>query len=251
MSGLHIKTVIETKNYELTRFSVMCGCCDHKGPMYLVSKGSGIEIAESNEGNDERIEAYAYYDWYNLICVSCNALNIIQQSAHEFDRDPYDDAIPTKTKHLYPHIDMSIPTPHKLMPEDIRRDYEEARMVLLISPRSSAALLRLAVQKICKELGEKGKRINEDIKNIVSRGLPIHIQQALDIVRIIGNGAVHPGQVDLRDDLNTAKELFNLINEIIEDRIAAKQKQAIINEMYNELPESTLKGIEDRDQKPS
>ncbi len=47
--------------------------------------------------------------------------------------------------------------------EDIRRDYDEAAKVLALSPRGAAALLRLAIRKLCKELGEPGKNINEDI----------------------------------------------------------------------------------------
>jgi hypothetical protein len=38
------------------------------------------------------------------------------------------------------------------------------------------------------------------------------VQQSLDIVRVIGNDAVHPGQIDLTDDIETATKLFVLIN---------------------------------------
>ncbi len=83
--------------------------------------------------------------------------------------------------------------------DEIRRDYDEASSILDLSPRGSAALIRLAIQKLCKELGKSGKNLNDDIGELVKDGLSIEAQKALDVVRVIGNNAVHPGQVDLRD----------------------------------------------------
>ena len=51
------------------------------------------------------------------------------------------------------------------LPKDVLKDYNEAKDIVNISPRGAAALLRLAVQKLCVHFGEKGKVINDDIKN--------------------------------------------------------------------------------------
>src|SRR5688572_10249423 len=79
--------------------------------------------------------------------------------------------------------------------------------------------LRLAIKKLCAELGETGKNINDDIASLEKKGLDKRVQQALDIVRVIGNDAVHPGQIDLRDDRDTATKLFGLVNLIAEKMI--------------------------------
>jgi hypothetical protein len=138
----------------------------------------------------------------------------------------------------------SAPLAHPDLPTDLQADFEEARSVLRLSPRSATALLRLVLQKLCKELGEPGDNINTDIKNLVKKGLPVGVQQALDIIRVVGNEQVHPGQLDVRDNPDIAAELFRLINFIIEDRIT-RPKQ--IKALYDRLPSAKLAGIEERD----
>lgn len=133
------------------------------------------------------------------------------------------------------------------MPADIRRDYDEASTILNHSPRGAAALIRLGIQKLCKELGQSGKNINDDIGALVKTGLDLRIQQALDVVRVVGNNAVHPGQIDLRDDRATAETLFKLLNLIV-DRTISEPKH--VKQMYDALPDSQLKAIEKRDGKP-
>ncbi|WP_353049986.1 DUF4145 domain-containing protein [Bacillus sp. ISL-39] len=59
----------------------------------------------------------------------------------------------------------------------------------------------MALQKLMVDLGQLGKDINNDIGNLVKNGLPVILQQTLDIVRFIGNVSVHPGKLDMKDDL--------------------------------------------------
>jgi Domain of unknown function (DUF4145) len=93
-------------------------------------------------------------------------------------------------------------------------------------------------------LGELGENINRDIGKLVSKGLPQEIQQALDYCRVVGNNAVHPGEINIDDDPSVVSSLLSLINFIVEDRIA-RPKQ--IAEMYGKLPESSKQAIQKRD----
>jgi hypothetical protein len=136
------------------------------------------------------------------------------------------------------------PLPNVDLAKDARRDYEEASNILDISPRGAAALLRLAIQKLCKELGERGDNINDDIAALVKKGLDPRVQRALDIVRVVGNNAVHPGQIDLRDDRPTAERLFSLVNLICEKMISEPKH---VDAMYEDIPENLRKAIEKRD----
>lgn len=144
---------------------------------------------------------------------------------------------------IYPLVS-SAPMPHVEMPPDVKADYMEARSIVGSSPRGAAALLRLCVQKLCRELGESGKNINADIGSLVQKGLPVQIQQALDVVRVVGNDSVHPGQLSEQDIAAVSLRLFELINFIVEDRIARPKALAAL---YESMPEDKLKGIENRD----
>jgi hypothetical protein len=136
------------------------------------------------------------------------------------------------------------PDPHPGFPDDPKADYIEARSIVDRSPRGATALLRLAVQKLCKALGEPGQNINDDIASLVKKGLQPGVQEALDSLRVIGNNAVHPGQMDLRDDKDTAIALFGLLNFIVEQMIERpKELQAI----YSKLPLSAVAAIQKRD----
>lgn len=137
------------------------------------------------------------------------------------------------------------PFPNPEMPEPVLKLYIEASAISSKSPRGAAALLRLSIQVLCKELGEEGKNINTDIGNLVKKGLPDIVQQSLDIVRVTGNDAVHPGQIDT-DNTSTVGQLFDLVNIIVEYMIALPKK---VSGIYKGLPADKVKGINDRDGK--
>jgi hypothetical protein len=137
------------------------------------------------------------------------------------------------------------PIPNSDMPDDVKTSYEEAATIAALSPKAAAALLRLAIQKLCVRLGGKGKNINDDIAVLVKNGLPERVQQALDIVRVVGNNAVHPGQIDI-DDPEVVGNLFALTNVIVESMISVPNN---IGALYAGLPKGALDGINKRDGK--
>lgn len=167
-------------------------------------------------------------DWKTATCTHCSAASFWRLD-----------------QMIFP-VAGTAPLPNADLPDDIRRDYEEARAIVSSSPRGAAALLRLAIQKLCRHLGEAGNNPNEDIASLVRKGLPSGVQKALDAVRVIGNEAVHPGVIDLRDDPQMAASLFGLVNFVTEKMISEPKQ---IDAIYAALPESKLKSIEKRDGK--
>ena len=146
---------------------------------------------------------------------------------------------------VYPKT-MIAPPPNSDMAEEIKADYIEAGNVFSDSPRAAAALLRLALQKLCKQLGEKGENINEDIKNMVSRGLNPLVQKSLDALRITGNNAVHPGEINLEEGPEKVLKLFELLNFIANKMITEPRE---IESFYKGLPEGAREAVQRRDGK--
>jgi len=148
------------------------------------------------------------------------------------------------TEMIYP-LSSNAPLPSTDMPKTVKEDFDEARKIVNASPRAAAALLRLALQKLMIHLGEKGKDLNDDIGSLVEKGLPAKIQKALDSVRVIGNNAVHPGEIDLKDDMHTAIALFELTNMIVDVMITQPKK---VEEVYSKIPESAKEAIKKRNE---
>lgn len=192
---------------------------------------------------------YAQFDWsvqqklnskpkeYRLIVAKCNSCHL--------DSVWFQNLQSKEEILMFPDYPSGLDAPSSDMPNNIQQIYIEAAKVLKDSPRASAALSRLAIDKLTKKFSNKHSLDNR-IGDLVSKGLPAKLQQAFDIVRIVGNNAVHPGEIDLTDNQEMAKSLLNLLN-IITDNLITQPNQ--INKFYNSLPEKQLKHIEKRDSK--
>lgn len=204
-------------------------------------------------------------DQNKYTCPHCNTLSQMQRDTHYFDNDIevenygmriiYNELTIHRCQccerkmlwiddtYIYPDIVSEEANPD--MPESVKQLYNEAALISNKSPRAACALLRLAVDTLCHELGETDRDINKNIGALVKKGLPPTVQQALDVVRVVGNKAVHPGQIAFDvDDNATATMLMHLLNMIVTRMISEPNE---INLLYQSLPESTKKSIEDRD----
>ena len=147
-------------------------------------------------------------------------------------------------KLVYPRK-LSIDQPNDDLNDDIKSLYNEAASIFVDSPKGATALLRLALQKLLLQVGKSGGNINNDIKELVAEGLSLKIQQALDLVRVVGNNAVHPGQINLDDNSDIALKLFKILN-IIADELITKEKE--MDALYNDIiPDDTIGHINQRD----
>jgi len=107
--------------------------------------------------------------------------------------------------------------------------------------------MRLALEELCKALGQTGD-LNAMIGSLVrEKGLRPQVQKALDVVRVTGNNAIHPGMIDPQDGRDQAVALFSLVNGIVEELIT-RPKQ--LDSLYDGLPETVRAQIDNRDKQP-
>ena len=137
------------------------------------------------------------------------------------------------------------PEPKLHAPPNVRREYEEAGQTLEASPRGAAALLRLAIEKLCKELGVTGESLNEDLAFFVREDVDARVQKVLDAARIIESNAVPPGQIGLGDDRATAETLAGLVNLICEKMIMEPRH---LQAVYTKLRDGAQTAMEQRAQ---
>lgn len=198
-------------------------------------------------------------------CPHCNTISQMESQCHHFNNDLYTyksgglgirnrltihrcqccgrKIIWNDDTYIYP--DIVAEEANLDMPESVKQLYNEAGLIYNKSPRAACALLRLAVDKLCNELGETDRDINNNIGALVKKGLPQSVQQALDVVRVVGNKAVHPGQIAFDvDDEATATMLMRLLNMIV-DRMITEPNE--IDSLYQGLPESVRESIDKRD----
>jgi hypothetical protein len=199
------------------------------------------------ESDEVEVQRSQFVSVQTALCFSCERSNVWVAEASGF-RDEYDSYTPPYEL-VWPAIQLLGPAPHSELPDSLLDDFEEARRTVSVSPRGSAALSRLVLQQLLVHLGGKGKHIDTDIKKLVEKGnLRERVEQALDVVRVIGNEAVHPGEIDLKDDQQLAVRLLKVINMIVDDAIARDKE---MDDLFNELPESKKKRIAERDGKQS
>ncbi|WKZ41554.1 MAG: DUF4145 domain-containing protein [Anaerolineales bacterium] len=80
------------------------------------------------------------------------------------------------------------------VPVNIAKDYQEACLVLPISPKASAALSRRCLQSLLRESAKvRHSDLSNEIQEVIDSGkLTSQLVDSLDAVRNIGNFAAHP-----------------------------------------------------------
>jgi hypothetical protein len=231
------------------RLGMMNFDSSNKNPGRFEYSDKLLRAAEAIEDKGDRKKAIAFverlkknvltYKYVAYANVGWEFVNFFVSACYSCDAF----AVWVENNLVYP-VSQSTVEAHEMMPARVKADFTEAGSIVNLSPRGAAALARLCIQKLMTELGESGDNLNSDIASLVKKGLEVEVQRALDVVRVIGNNAVHPGEIDLKDDKETALTLLGLVNLIVERRIAAPKK---LEALFAGLPPDALKQIEGRD----
>jgi hypothetical protein len=103
---------------------------------------------------------------------------------------------------------------------EVLSDLQEAVNALNAqAPKASVVMVRRALERVCDELGAKGGRLVDKVKDLTSRGVfdAAH-GAAAQAMRLFGNYGAHPGD-DLLDeaDMKKAEQVLTLLVNLLED----------------------------------
>ena len=207
-----------------------CGAFAKQRWYYLMFRHSDVKVFFNNNGlasPKNRISADFGDNFMASKCDHCEKLVLWNDQ-----------------KIIYPRS-ITVESPNPDMPEVAKGLYMESAKILQDSPRASAALLRLALQEILNKVVEGGEKnsINDNIR-IIGKQVDKHTRDAMDLIRINGNNAVHPGEIQIEEE--TTEYMYKLLNIIVQKLISDKKQ---IDDLYNNLSENQKKSIKERDNK--
>lgn len=171
-------------------------------------------------GNSDSMHAYANL-FYLENCEVCQGTSI-------YDANTGMKIHPTNS---------SIKEPNNDMPKNIKDLYNEASSVFELSPRSSLAIIRLALDLLCIELGAKEQdNLFNKVEWLYNENvIDAELKELAHGVRGLGNGAVHPRNIDEEINKNDAIIVFELLNIIVEEKITKENRK---NELVNRFKTS-------------
>ena len=158
----------------------------------------------------------------NLACrrIAVTAINRISEKQI--------DLVPQVVMRYYPDY----------IPEQIRRDYAEANLILEASPKAAATLLRRCLQGMIRDFWEvKKENLYAEINAIQGKVTPSQ-WKALDGLRKIGNiGAHMEKDVNLIIDIDPdeSKKLLRLIEMLLEKWYIARHDEEALCADINEI----------------
>jgi hypothetical protein len=115
------------------------------------------------------------------------------------------------------------------LPPDLVALYDEARATAPISARAAAALLRFLVDRLLGSLGATDGPLTDRIASLAAEGhLPAQVIEGLDAVRVQGDDALPPGQIDpaAEDDAGVVQLLCLLVNSIVDTTLTLRRHRA-------------------------
>jgi hypothetical protein len=107
-------------------------------------------------------------------------------------------------------------------PALVEEDVEEAAAILNKSPRGATALMRVCVQKLMPLLKLDGKNLDDSMSSLVRKGLEVEIQQAMEVLQVLGNDPGQPTSLDTQEDKEMALRFVDSLKAILERRMLKK-----------------------------
>lgn len=203
---------------DLRRATYICPFCGHAQAFSnsYISHNNGFYCDTADYG----IPSSYLESSFTIYTFQCNntACGRIAVSAINRRTGKQIDLVPQVVMRQYPDY----------IPEQIRRDYEEANLILEASPKAAATLLRRCFQGMIRDFWSvKKENLYAEINALQGKVTPTQ-WKALDGLRKIGNIGAHMEQdVNLIIDIDAdeAKKLLRLIEMLLEKWYIARHDE--------------------------
>jgi hypothetical protein len=151
--------------------------------IHYMDRGSGL-VTSTDTGSG------VYWYYRSALCPECGDVTI--EIARHYGRE----TIGEVWRQVYP-IGASRGPVSQEVPTDIAQDYIEARNVLPISSKASAALSRRCLQNMLHAHNYKAKDLAKEIDLLLNetdpkKALPHKLRETVDGIRNFGNFSAHP-----------------------------------------------------------
>ena len=196
---------------------------------------------------------YSGYSVGSQYCPSCeNVLVYMQFGTVRGGDGELVLSYPDREIVLYPQANNVRELPAEV-PAPYRQDLVEARAVLEMSPKASAALSRRLLQRVFREeLGIKAKDLSKEIDQfIAARAAPTYLLDAVDAIRQVGNVAAHPLKFEHSGEIADVEEgeaewTLNVAEALVDfacvQPVRLKQRRDSLNKKLEALGKPQLKG---------
>lgn len=182
-----------------------CRHCGNKTKLDIV--GKYIENGEPEELLYEQT-------WLMLKCCVCGKISLASIYSGEDTVLGYTDGEYEYDKIYTTHFPVETYKGTNV-PENVDNAFSSALKVRYVDNIICLMALRRTLEIICKDKGAKGKTLEKKILNLTERCIfPQIINEASDILRILGNEAAHGDDVNY--DERTIQEMINYTQIIIE-----------------------------------
>lgn len=193
------------------------------------------------------------YDVAHGFCPACEKLIVMMREGMIHTKEYDEECLVNvqKTDILYPKFAVRPIDPE--VPDNYRKDFQEAFGVISISPKASAAISRRLLQQLLREEAKvKPANLNKEIDEFISRkDVPTYLSNAVDAVRNVGNFATHPlkdtNTGEVVDVENGEAEWLLDVLELLFDFTFVqpkrlKERKKLLNEKLANLGKPPMKG---------
>ncbi len=205
-----------------------CPTCGHAATIREQDYTSGAVGLRPRYGKDEKGYAGISYSYVRCPNAECKSFELIVRHVNMIYNTRGEDGVGgvISSWRFFPRSKAQVFPDY--VPQGVKDDYEEASLIVELSPKASATLSRRCLQGILRDFWKvKPGRLVDEIAEIQSRCDPL-TWSAIDAVRKVGNIGAHmeadvnvivdvePGEADL---------LIKLIETVVRDWYVAMEER--------------------------